>query len=61
MTRESVLNRIVKCPICKTTYLPEAGEICKCDRPEPEEPRVRDWEDDKFIDAMKATIGDVRD
>lgn len=51
--RESVLSKIMKCPICKTAYMPENGEICKCDRPDPiEEPRVRDWEDQQFMKAL---------
>lgn len=55
MTRESVLNKIVRCPICKTAYLPEAGEICKCDRPDTydEEPRVKDFEDVKIKSQLQ--------
>lgn len=54
MVRESVLSRIIKCPICKTAYMPENGEICKCDRPDfQEEPRVSDWEDGSITEALK--------
>lgn len=54
MVRESVLSRIIKCPICKTAYMPENGEICKCDRPDAdEEPRVAGWEDGSITEALK--------
>lgn len=31
MSRESVLSKIVVCPRCRTSYLPDNGEICKCE------------------------------
>jgi uncharacterized OB-fold protein len=38
--RESVLNQIVKCPKCGTSYMPRAGETCNC--PEPMFPEKRE-------------------
>lgn len=53
MTREDILRKVFKCPICKVTYMPENGEICKCDRPEPdEEPRIVEWEDSSITKAL---------
>lgn len=31
--RENVLNKIIVCKFCKTSYMPENGEICKCEEP----------------------------
>lgn len=50
MTRESVLSRIKKCPICSAVFLEEIGETCRC--PAPEEPRIDNWED------IKKELGD---
>ena len=54
MTREDILRYVIKCPHCRTTYMPVNGEICKCERPNPEEePRVSDWEDSSITEALK--------
>ena len=38
--RESVLNKIVVCPVCHVSYV-HVWDICAC----PEEPIIKDWED----------------
>lgn len=40
---EHLVKKVVTCPVCHTTYLPDEG-VCQC----PDEPVVQDWEDHPF-------------